>query len=202
MWKGVPVMCRNQKDIDTRIHRKCVFAGTDETKMIELGERLLNAFREVCNSNTQKANAVVGELCYTDEEFYDPSNEVRLMDQALLKLEVFAEEADRDKYKREIHNILQLAQMVKIMESLKYTVYSYGKYGPEFVSILTTCYMSSFDYTNEEASELLNMSESTFYRKKKRAVILFALAFLDYKAHWRGMDPIFQDEGDQVSMVI
>ena len=95
-----------------------------------------------------------------------------------------------------------MAQMLKIMESLKYTVYSYGKYGPEFVSILSTCYMSSFDYTNEEASEILNMSESTFYRKKKRAVILFALAFLDYKAHWRGAEPIFYDEGNQVCMTI
>ena len=194
-------MCK-QKDIDARIHRKCVFAGTDETQMMKLGERLLNAFHEVCCGITHKANGVVNELCYLDEECFDPSEEMKLMDQALLRLEVFAEESDRDRYKREIHNILQMAQMLKIMESLKYTVYSYGKYGPEFVSILSTCYMSSFDYTNEEASEILNMSESTFYRKKKRAVILFALAFLDYKAHWRGAEPIFYDEGNQVCMTI
>lgn len=195
-------MCAKQKDIDTRIHRKCVFAGTDEDKMVKLGERLLNAFHEVCSCNTRKANEVVAELCYFDDDYYDPSEEVKLMDQALARLEFFAEESDKDRYKREIHNILQMAQYTRIMESLKYTVYGYGKYGPEFVSILTTCYMSSFDYTNEEASELLNMSESTFYRKKRRAVILFALAFLDYKAHWRGMDPIFMDEGSQLSMAI
>ena len=195
-------MCGKQKNIDTRIHKKCALAGTDEESMLALGERLLTAFHEVCSYNTQRANGVVSELCFFDEECYDPSDEVKLMDQALLRLEVFAEDSDRDRYKREIQSILRTAQIIKIMDSLKYTVYSYGKYGPEFVSILTTCYMSSFDYTNEEASELLNMSSSTFYRKKKRAIILFALAFLDYKAHWRGMDSIFQEEGSQLSMAI
>jgi hypothetical protein len=46
------------------------------------------------------------------------------------------------------------------------------------------------------------MSISTFYRKKRRAEILFALAFLEYKANIVTYDPTDSQEGSQLAMVI
>lgn len=176
-------MCRVPDDVDTRIHRKCVFSGTDEKSMEKLGGDLLSIFRDVCRDNTIKANYTVGELC--DFEYYpDESDSYRRMEEALTRLEFFTADSKRDRYENEIRLILQTGQMIRIMEALKYRVYSFSKYGPEFVSILTTCYMNTFSYTNEEASEYLNMGVSTLYKKKRRAVILFGLAFLEYKANF------------------
>ena len=67
------------------------------------------------------------------------------------------------------------------METLKMNVYSFDGYGPEFVSILTLCYMSSFKYTEQEILAELNISRQNFYKKKKYATILFALEFEEFK---------------------
>ena len=45
-----------KKDIDTRIHRMCMMAGTDEYQMEELGSTLLEVFHDVCRYNTEAAN--------------------------------------------------------------------------------------------------------------------------------------------------
>lgn len=196
-------MCGNQKDVDSRIHRMCMLAMTDEEHMAILGETLLELFHDVCRYNTARAKDMVSDLCYFDD---DPaySDDTRDMEEALLRLEYFTSDSRRDRYENEIQGILQTGQLIRIMEALKCTIYGFGKYGPEFVSILTTCYMNAFDYTYEEASEVLNMGVSTLYKKKKRAVILFGLAFLDYKASFQGKSHIngFASEGSQVSMAI
>lgn len=195
-------MCRNRVDADERIHKKCALAMTDEKAMAELGEKLLAVFHEVCSGNTLKANDVTNELCYYAGEVYDPSEETKLMDQALIRLEYFVEDSERDRYDREIKSILQTGNMIRIMDALKCKLYNYGKAGPEYVSVISTYYMNAFEYTNEEASEILNMSLSTFYRRKRRAVILFGLAFLEYKAEILGYDPMYMadPDGSQISM--
>ena len=177
---------------------------TDEKEMAALGGKLLEIFHDVCSCNTSKANDTVGEICYSDGEYYDPCEEMRVMEESLIKLEYFTADSKRDRYEREIRSILQTGQMIRIMDALKCKVYSYGKYGPDFVSILSTCYMNSFEYTNEEASEVLNMSLSSFYRKKRRAVVLFGLSFLEYKAEIQGHDMMLDlvPDGSQLSMAI
>ena len=196
-------MCRD-RDIDARIHRHCMLAMTDEETMEALGGKLLNAFHEVCTCTTNRANDMVREICYYDGEIYDPCEDTKVMESALVRLEFFSQESRKDQYERQIQSILSTGHMIRIMEALKGMVYNYSKHGPEFVSILSTCYMNSFDYTNEEVYELLNMSSSSFYRKKRRAVILFGLAFLEYKARFMGAEHIdcFDQEGTQIKMAI
>lgn len=197
-------MRSNLTDVDKRIQRKCSLAMTDEKEMAALGGKLLEIFHDVCGCNTSKANDILGEICYSDGEYYDPCEEMRVMEESLIKLEYFTADSKRDRYEREIRSILQTGQMIRIMDALKCKVYSYGKYGPDFVSILSTCYMNSFEYTNEEASEVLNMSLSSFYRKKRRAVVLFGLSFLEYKAEIQGHDMMLdlEPDGSQLSMAI
>lgn len=191
-------------DVDKRIQRKCSLAMTDEEEMAALGGRLLEIFHDVCSCNTSKANDTVNEICYSDGEYYDPCEEMRVMEESLIKLEYFTTDSKRDKYEREIRSILKTGHMIRIMDALKCKVYSYGKYGPDFVSILSTCYMNSFEYTNEQACEVLNMSLSSFYRKKRRAVVLFGLSFLEYKAEIQGHDLLleWEPDGSQLSMAI
>ena len=194
-------MCRNQSSIDKTIHTMCMVAMTNEESMAELGGKLLSVFRAVCRSDMFRIDDTVGELCYYDGDCYDSSEESRNLNQSLIRLEVFMDEATKDKYDREISSIFEIGQMIRIMEALKIKVYNCCKSGPEFVSILSTCYMNAFDYSYEEACETLNMSISTFYRKKKRAEILFGLAFLEYTACIRGS--VAADfGGSQLSMAI
>ena len=195
-------MCRSKNSIDVVIHTMCMVAMTDEKKMAALGGRLLTLFHAVCRSEMIRAENTVNELCFYEDEYYDPSEEARLLNQSVLRLAVFMEDGIKDKYDREITSIFEFNRMIKVMEALKYKVYNGSKYGPELVSILSTCYMNSFDYSCEEASEVLNMSISTFYRKKRRAEILFGLAFLEYTASIGYPLGLMDPEGTQLAMAI
>ena len=192
-----------KKDIDTRIHRMCMMAGTTECEMEELGSTLLETFHDVCRYNTEAANDLVADLCYQPDMYFEHSEALTEMSGAVTRLEVFLSDARKDDYEREIEIIQQTAGILRIMDALRYRVMGFGKYGPEYVDILNTRYMNRFDYTNTEASEILRMGESTYYRKKKAAVILFGLAFLEYKANCLGNDPeSLGPDGIQMQMAL
>ena len=179
----------------------CMMAGTDEAEMEELGSTLLETFHDVCRYNTEAANDVVADLCYQSDMYYEQSDALAEMSSAVTRLEFFLSDARKDDYEREIEIIQQTAGILRIMDALRIRVNSFGKYGPEYVDILNTRYMNRFDYTNTEASEILRMGESTYYRKKKAAVILFGLAFLEYKASCCAGDGIsFEPDGTQMQM--
>ena len=181
----------------------CMMAGTTECEMEELGSTLLETFHDVCRYNTEAANDVVADLCYQPDMCFEQSDAIAEMSGAVTRLEFFLSDARKDDYEREIEIIQQTAGILRIMDALRIRVNCFGKYGPEYVDILNTRYMNRFDYTNTEASEILRMGESTYYRKKKAAVILFGLAFLEYKASCcTGGDISFDPDGMQMQMAL
>ena len=199
MWKGVPVMCRNQNDIDTRIHRKCLISRTNEKEMLELGGKCLGIFKDACRQTTLRANDVVSDLCShvsDDDVLHTDEN----MSSALADLLFFSSENNADKYDRKINEMLKTVTLIRLMEELKVIVYSFPEYGPEFVKILSLCYMNTFDYTEDDILYTLNMGRSTYYKKKRRAVILFGLAIREYLAKDYSCDPdyFYQQEGVQM----
>lgn len=181
----------------------CMMAGTSECEMEELGSTLLEAFHDVCRYTTEAANDVAADLCYGPDMCFERDDNITDMSRAVTRLEIFLSDARKDEYLREIERIQQTAGILRIMDALRCWVYSFGKYGPEYVDILNTRYLNRFDYTNAEASEVLRMGESTYYRKKKAAIILFGLAFLEYKANCFGnSQESFDPEGMQMRMTI
>lgn len=68
-------------------------------------------------------------------------------------------------------------QHLKVIDTVKDNIYTFKKYGPQFVDIITLAYTSSFDSTVEEMAEELQMSTQNFYKKKRYATILFAYEF-------------------------
>lgn len=48
--------------------------------------------------------------------------------------------------------------------------------GNLYCEILSKCYLTCFKYREPELLEILNMERSTFYDKKKEAVLVFGLS--------------------------
>ena len=135
------------------------------------------------------------KLCYDSYEI----EETRRMEEALTWLEFFATDSVRNRYEAEIESILQSGWLIRIMEALKMKVYNFPDYGPDFVSILSYTYLNTFKYTIEEIEEATCLSKATIYRHKKRAVIMFGLAFLEYKKDYLAPDPhTFGYTGEQM----
>ena len=184
-----------RNDIDTRIHRMCMLSGTTEDEMYVLGKSMLTLFRDVCRSTRLDADDMLEKLCSDSEEI----EEDRRMSEALTRLEFFATEGMRIRYESEIDSILQTGWLLRIMEALKMKIYNFPDYGPDFVSMLSLTYLNTFKYTIEEIEETTCLSKATIYRHKKRAVIMFGLAFLEYKKDYLAPDPhTFGYTGEQM----
>ena len=168
---------RTEGSLDSRINNLCSIAGYTEDEMQKLGTKLLRIFRDVCRNNKLDADDIIEDLCSDSFE----SDEYKRMNESLVRLEFFASESTRSRYESDINKTMKTAWMLKVMETLKMNVYSFDGYGPEFVSILTLCYMTSFKYTEQEILAELNISRQNFYKKKKYATILFALEFEEFK---------------------
>ncbi len=185
-----------KNDIDSRIHRICMLSLTNEGEMYMLGKSLLTLFRDVFRSTRLDADEMVEKLCSDSEEL----EEDRRMQEALTRLEFFATESMRKRYESEIDNILQTGWLLRVMEALKAKVYNFPDYGPDFVTILTLTYLNTFKYTIEEIEEATCLSKATIYRHKKRAIIMFGLAFLEYKKDFMTADPhTFGYAGEQMT---
>ena len=197
-------MSRNIKDVDTRIRRLCLFASTGEDEMHRLGTALLETFRDVCRYNTEAAVDTYNDLCSFDGNLLEHDSEERRMNEALIRLEFFATEESRKRYEDDIDGILRSGWMIRVMEALKMKVYSFAEYGPEFVSILNLAYMNAYEYCEQDILEALSMGRSTYYRKKRRAVILFGLAFLEFRAGLGARKLIPQEPavGEQIRLAL
>ena len=195
---------KTKKDVDTRIHNMCLLEMTTEEEMTRLGTSLLLTFRDVCRTSIENAEDKTERLCSVLMEHESPYDMVRRVNESMVWLEFFASEANRQKEEAEIERILHSEWMIHVMDSLKNKVFRFAEYGPEFVDILNVCYMNIFDYSEDEALEQLGMGRSTFFKKKKRAIILFGLAFREYQAEQRRFNELYiqNAEGIQMEMII
>ena len=157
---------RTEVSLETRIKDQCALAGYNYEYLYRFGKKLLKLYRDVSRNNTLDAEDILEDIC---SESYE-SDISSQMSSALTRLEFFASEYTKNKFESDIRRSLRTGWMVRVMDQVKMNVYTFDDYGPEFVSILTLCYMSSFRFTGAEAA-----------KKKKYAVILFALEFEEYK---------------------
>ena len=184
-----------RNDVDTRIDRMCMLHGIPTDDVYVLGKSMLTLFRDVFSSTMLDADDMYEKLCSD----FDEIDENRRMSEALTRLQFFATEGMRIRYEKEIDDILQTGWLLHVMEALKIKVYNFPDYGPDFVAILTYTYLNTFKYTIEEIEEATCLSRATIYRHKKRAIIMFSLAFLEYKKDFATPDPYtFGYTGEQL----
>ena len=137
------------ESLEKRIDRLCKLVGRTPDELQRSGEWVLGLAGDVCRDTSLYADDTVEDLCSDSFE----SDEYRKMSEGLVRLEFFASEMTRQKYHAEISEIMSTAWMLKVLEVLKANIYSFRKYGPQFVSILSLAYMNSFNYTVEEMAE-------------------------------------------------
>ena len=189
---------RMADSLETRIDRLCRLIGRTTDDMQREGEFILSIVSDACRDTGLYANELVEDICSDSYE----SDEYRKMSEGLTKLEFFAPEMTRQRYQAEINEIFRTAWMIKVIDTVKDNIYTFKKYGPQFVDIITLAYTSSFDSTVEEMAEELQMSTQNFYKKKRYATILFAYEFERFRnalimskepAGWHGEQMTIED---------
>ena len=92
-------------------------------------------------------------------------------------------------------NLFENKWMIDLIDKAMRKVYDYYNNGRLYHEILSKSYLTAFRYTESELLEILNLERSTFYDRKKEAVMLLGIALWGYAIPaFRG---IFDVEGDE-----
>ncbi len=99
-------MSRRNTEAWNMIHSMCRLKELDEKRLYERSKRLLTIYRKVCWVTADRADRIAEELVY-----YCGSQ----LDDALVYLEEFAPDEDREKFEDRVRSLFQTRWMVEMM---------------------------------------------------------------------------------------
>ena len=159
-------MGNNRNGSRQRIATICSSREISETEVYDKAKKLLEIYRDVCWETSEYANLVREDLAY--EYGYASSD----LDTALLYLENFAPDEQKEKFAAKIRALFSVKWMVEIVDSAIIKVREFPLNGELYAHILSMYYLGKFQYTEAEMMEELNLERSSYYRRK----IVFGLA--------------------------
>ena len=131
---------------------------------------LLSIYRDVVWATLSDCNCVNEEIYYYGDD----------LNEALVYLEEFAPNIERSEFERRVCNLFENKWMIDLIDKAMSKVYDYYNNGKLYHEILSKSYLTAFRYTESELLEILNLERSTFYDRKKEAVMLLGIALCGY----------------------
>lgn len=163
-------MGRNNTKTIKSISRMYDQMNMDSNAVLHKSKLLLGVYRDVVWVTLQEANYVREDLTYYGNELND----------ALIYLESFAPEMEKEQFEQRISGMFENKWMIDLVDKAMAKIYDYYNNGRLYHEILSKCYLTAFRYTESEILELLNMERSTFYDRKKEAILLFGISLWGY----------------------
>ena len=165
-------MSRNYAKSRSRIQRMCTINEVKEKDLYEKGKLLLEIYRDVCWSSVSTAYEVRANIMNygsLDTPHAD-------MEAALVYLEHLAPEEGRERFEEQIRNLFETSWMIDIIDAAMIKVREFPRYGDLYYELLNMCYLNRFVYTESEVLEEMCMERSTYYRRKREAIVVFGFS--------------------------
>ena len=145
---------------------------------------LLSEYRDVVWITLSESACVNEELVYYGEE----------LNSALVYLELFAPDTEKQEFEIRISALFENKWMV---DTAMAKIYDYHNNGRLYHEIISKSYLTAFRYTESELLDLLKMERSTFYDRKREAILLLGVSLGGYAIpSFKG---IFNMKGDDES---
>ena len=149
----------------------CELASWNEKILYSRARMVLGIYRHVCWFTAGRAEEV-------REELLDIGG--HQLDGALIYLETFAPDDAKEHFEAKVRGLFETKWMMELVEWAMLRMREYPCKGDLYCSILSKCYLSRFEYRETEMLELLDMERSSFYDRKKEAILLFGLSLWGY----------------------
>ena len=160
-------MSRKNTRTLNRIRQICQLKNLDEQLLYTRSKQILSAYRDICWSTTGRAEQLKESLVY-----YCSTQ----LDRALIYLETFAPEEAKAHFEERVKTLFETRRMVGLMEDTMTQVKEYPYNGTLYYEILSKSYLTPFKYQETRLLEILHLERSTFYDKKKEALLIFGLS--------------------------
>lgn len=163
-------MGRNNTKAFQSINRMYEQMSLDSREILHKTKLLLSVYRDVVWVTLYEANSVKEEIYYYGDD----------LTSALVFLEGFASSVEKDEFESKVACLFENKWMIDIIDKAMLKVYDYYNNGRLYHEILSKCYLTAFRYTESELLELLDLERSTFYDRKKEAVMLLGISLWGY----------------------
>ena len=160
-------MGRNHTQTLHSIQMLCRMKQLDEKLLYARSRLILSIYRDVCWTTMDRVENVCDDLRYSCG-----SN----LDTALVYLETFAPDEARERFEEKIRDLFETKWMIEMVDKAMTRIREYPRKGDLYCEILAKCYLNKFKYKESEMLEIMDMERSTYYDRKKEAVLLFGLA--------------------------
>ena len=159
----------SRKDTRTIRNIRSMYAALNlkEEEVYHKSKMILSVYRDVVWTSLCRCDMV----CEETEYLYG-----RELDTALLYLTEFAPNEQKQDFENRITCLFETKWMVDLIDTAMTKVLNYHTNGKIYFQILAKCYLGEFKYTESEILELLVMERSTYYDRKKEAVLLLGVA--------------------------
>ncbi|MBO6309471.1 MAG: hypothetical protein J6N70_11675 [Oribacterium sp.] len=160
-------MGRNNSSAWGTIHSICEADHIDERRLYEKTKLVLSKYRNICWQTRENADDTIADLCTR------ASSDI---DGALVYLETFAPEREKDVFETKIMNLFNIRNMIDIVDSAIAKTRDFPCGGDVYSEIISKCYLTKWKYTERDLLEILDMDRSRFYDKKKEAIMIFGIS--------------------------
>lgn len=153
------------------ISRVCNGMKWPKDDILRKAKILLQIYRDVVWAVSEEARDLQASACCSFGQ------ELSL---ALTYLNEFAPLEQRQEFEAKVTCLFETKWMIDLVDNAMVKVYNYHTNGKLYHEIIAKSYLTAFKYTEIELLETFCMDRSTFYDKKKEAVMLFGIAMWGY----------------------
>ena len=167
-------MCRKVTSAMKMINSMFEAENMDSKELSAKAKMLLASYRHVCWAS-------IGFFRVGSEEQYMICDDD--IDQALNYLVEISPSEDKRVFESNLKALFESRWMMELVDDAMVQVREFPDMGEMYFELLSKFYLSKFKYGENEMLEMLNMERSTYYDRKKEAILVFAWAM------WGGVLP-------------
>ena len=160
-------MCRRKTYSMETIDSMFASKGMDAVVYLKKAKLLLGSYRHICWAS--QGMCKIG----TQDDYLISDEEI---DQALDYLMNFSPTEEKRLFEGKLKALFDAKWMMELVDEAMVQVNEYPDAGDVYFNLLSKCYLTKFRYGENELLELLNIERSTYYDRKKEAVLIFAWA--------------------------
>ena len=159
-------MCRRKSNAMQSIEALCASQNLSADRLSAKAKLLLGSYRRVCWASQ-------GYYTFQKDDYLISDDEV---DSALDYLLNFSPDEDRRQFERKLKSLFDAKWMMELVDEAMIQVREFPDMGNTYFEVISKFYLSKYKYGETELLDLLNMERSTYYDRKKEAVLVFAWA--------------------------
>ena len=160
-------MCRRKTYSMQTIEAMCASHNISPEDLLSKSKLLLGSYRRVC-----WASLGACQLQSDDSYFICDDN----IEQALDYLRAYPPNEDRGVFERNLKTLFDSKWMVELVDTAMIQVKEFPDIGERYFEILSKYFLSKFKYCESELLEVLQIERSSYYDRKKEAILVFGLA--------------------------